>query len=66
MAIDQPVTVYPKDKKASKNGGHTASEMRRIAEQWEQKHGKAGRTSEKIDLAGYLRGDTNERLINKG
>lgn len=65
MAIDQPITVYPKDKKG-KNGGHTAAEMRRIAEQWEKKHGKAGRKSEKIDLAEYLRGDTNEQVINKG
>lgn len=58
MAIDQPLTVYPKDKKDMKNGGHTAEEMRKIAEEWERKHGKAGRVSEQIKLSEFMQGST--------
>lgn len=54
MAIDQPVTVYPKDRKTEKNGGHTAAEMKKIAEEWEKKHGKAGRMTEKVNLSEFL------------
>lgn len=56
MALDQPVTVYPKDKKDRKNGGHTAAEMKKIAEEWEKKYGKAGRVSEKVSLSEFLGG----------
>lgn len=57
MAIDQPLTVYPKEKdKSSTNGGHTAAEMKRISEEWERKHGKAGKISEKISLSDFLNG----------
>lgn len=54
MAIDQPITVYPKDKKTDRNGGHTAAEMKKIAEDWEKKHGKAGRVTEKVNLSEFL------------
>lgn len=54
MTIDQPITVYPKDKKTDKNGGHTAAEMKKIAEDWEKKHGKAGRVTEKVNLSEFL------------
>lgn len=53
--VDRPVTVYPKDKKDKKNGGHTAAEMKRIAEEWEKKYGKAGRVSEKVKLSDFAR-----------
>lgn len=56
MAIDQPITVFPKNKKTSKNGGHTRAEMQKIAEEWEKKHGKAGRVSEKINMSEFLAG----------
>lgn len=69
MAIDQPITVYPKDKKkdpSSPNGGHTAAEMKRIAEEWEKKHGKPGKVTEKIKLSDFLAGgkkqDNDERI----
>lgn len=51
MALDQPLTVYPKDRKDLKNGGHTRAEMRKVAEEWEKKHGKAGRLTEKVSLS---------------
>lgn len=51
MMIDQPITVYPKDKKNDVNGGHTRAEMQKIAEEWEKKHGKAGRLSKKVSLS---------------
>lgn len=55
MAIDQPITVYPKTKKDNGlNGGHSAAEMRRINEQWEKKYGKPGKVSEKIKLSDFL------------
>ena len=54
--IDQPITVYPKDKKNSINGGHTREEMRKIAEEWEKKHGKAGKVSNKVNLSEFLTG----------
>lgn len=57
MAIDQPITVYPKDKKVDPNdpsGGHTAAEMKRINEEWEKKYGKAGKFSEKVKLSDFL------------
>ena len=60
MMIDQPITVYPKNKKDSKNGGHTAAEMKRIAEEWEKKHGRAGRVTEKIDLSEFVSGKKNK------
>jgi hypothetical protein len=56
LAIDQPITVFPKDDKKSKNGGHTRAEMQKINEEWEKKHGKAGRISEKVNLSEYLAG----------
>lgn len=56
MAIDQPITVFPKDEKKSENGGHTRAEMQKIAEDWERKHGKAGRVSEKVSLSEFLSG----------
>lgn len=54
--IDQPITVYPKDKKNSVNGGHTREEMRKISEEWEKKHGKAGKVSDKVNLSEFLTG----------
>lgn len=55
MAIDQPVTVYPKHKDTNGiNGGHTAAEMKRINEEWQKKYGKPGRTTEKIKLSDFL------------
>lgn len=60
MAVDQPLTVYPKDKSKMKNSGHTADEMKRIAQEWERKHGSAGRSSEKINMSEFLRGGTTE------
>lgn len=56
MAIDQPITVYPKDKKDVKNGGHTAAEMKKIAEDWKKRYGEPGRVKEKISLSGFLKG----------
>ena len=56
MMSDQPITVYPKDKKNSINGGHTREEMRKIAEEWEKKHGKAGKVSDKVNLSEFLTG----------
>lgn len=60
MAIDQPIVVYPKDKKDLKNGGHTAAEMKKIAEEWEKKHGKPGRVKEKVNLQEFLAGTKKE------
>lgn len=54
MAIDQPITVFQKDEKKSDNGGHSRAEMQKIAQEWEKKHGKAGRLSEKVDLSDLL------------
>ena len=56
MTADQPITVYPKDKSKSINGGHTREEMRKIAEEWERKHGKAGKVSDKVNLSEFLAG----------
>lgn len=56
MAIDQPLTVYPKDKKDSPNGGHTRAEMQKIAEDWKKKYGEPGRVSEKIKLSDFMAG----------
>lgn len=55
MAIDQTITVYPKDKKNKKNGGHTAAEMKKVADDWEKKHGKPGKVSEQVSLSEFLR-----------
>lgn len=60
MAIDQPVTVFRKDKKCGENGGHTRAEMKKIAEEWEKKHGKAGRVSEKVNLSEFLSGSKDD------
>lgn len=62
MAIDQPITVYPKDKKTDRNGGHTAAEMKKIAEDWEKKHGKAGRVTEKVNLSEFLSNNGEKSL----
>jgi hypothetical protein len=59
MAVDQPITVYPKSHD-SKNGGHSASEMKNIAEEWAKKYGSAGRISEKVNLSDYLRHNTTK------
>lgn len=48
MLIDQPITVYPKDKKDQKNGGHTAAEMKKIADDWKKKYGEPGRVKVKL------------------
>lgn len=54
MMIDQPITVYKKDRSKMKNGGHTAAEAKRIREAWEAKYGKGGKMSKKIKLSEFL------------
>lgn len=55
MSIDQPITVYPKDKKDLKEGKkHTAAELRKINEEWEKKYGKPGRITEGVSLSDFL------------
>lgn len=60
MTIDQPVTVYKKDRKDMKNGGHTASEMQKIASDWEKKYGKPGKASKKISLSEFMAGNRKD------
>lgn len=64
MSIDQPITVYPDDDNGA-SGGHTASEMRRVAEEWEKKHGKPGRVKESINLSEYLAGNKNKTSTDR-
>lgn len=55
MAIDQPITVYPKDKKGRTEGKkHTAAELRKINEEWEKKYGKPGKIAEGVSLSDFL------------
>lgn len=62
MAIDQPVTVFPKSKEKAGEKKHTRAEMRRVAEEWERKYGKAGAPTEKISLSDFMSGrNTNTR-----
>ena len=54
MMIDQPITVYPRDK--DKPRKHTREEIERIREAWEKKHGESGRMGEHVSLGEFLSG----------
>jgi hypothetical protein len=63
MAIDQPVVVYPKDKSNAKNGGHTAAEMNRLADEHARSH--KSMVGRQISLGGYLNYDMNSEIKGK-
>ena len=62
MVMDQPIVVYPKDKSRMKNGGHTAEEMNKIAEDYKNRHKSL--VGQKISLGEYLKEDIKNE--NKG
>lgn len=62
MVMDQPIVVYPKDKSQMKNGGHTAEEMNKIAEEHKNRHKSL--VGQKISLGEYFKKDIKNE--NKG
>ncbi len=58
MSIDQPITVYKKEKGGASGTKHTRAEMQKIAADWEKKHGKAGKVEGKVDLNEFIAGGT--------
>lgn len=61
MSIDQPITVYKKGKDAAAGTKHTRKEMQKIAEEWEKKHGKAGKVEGTIDLSEFITGGKEKK-----
>ena len=57
MVADQPLTVYPKDKKRDKDGNvkHTLKEMDDLYDRWAAKKEKEGSVvGQKINLNDYM------------